>query len=409
MKRLRLGLLSTARINGAILAAAAATGCFDVAAVASRDATRAEAYAREHGIGRSYGAYDELLTDPDLDAVYISVPNRMHHEWTMRSLTAGKHVLCEKPYSRHAAEVEKAFACARERGLILTEGLMHRHHPQTMLVSSVVARGSIGSVRTIRATFAVQMRGPDDPRLQPDVDRGSLMEAGCYCVSWSRLIVGEPTQAYGEQVLDRAGVDVAFQGTLRFPHDQVAHLETSFLRPRSQHLEVVGDEGVIVVEAPFRPDWGGSVFLQRPGGADPVRLAVPEASAYELELANFADAIAGECEPLLGWDDAVGQARTIDALAAICRGRPSDRGLICGLRVRRSGRPGWGRRTGRPRFAPRHLRDDLVFEVPGQDQHVVGAILEQVARASGSAGASPAGTGPACAVSGRPCTARGPA
>ena len=128
---LRLGLLSTARINGSILAAAAAGGRATVVAVASRDLARAQAYAAEHGIPRSHGSYEALLEDTDVDAVYVPLPNRLHHEWTMHALEAGKHVLVEKPYSRRPADVDEAFGEADRRGLVLMEAFMYRHHPQT--------------------------------------------------------------------------------------------------------------------------------------------------------------------------------------------------------------------------------------------------------------------------------------
>ena len=136
-----VGLLSTANINREILAAAATTEKLGVVAVASRDHARAADYAREHGIPRAHGAYDALLADPGVDAVYISLPNGLHHEWTMRALAAGKHVLCEKPYSRHPVEVVEAFAAADAAELVLMEAFMYRHHPQTRIVTDLIRRG----------------------------------------------------------------------------------------------------------------------------------------------------------------------------------------------------------------------------------------------------------------------------
>ena len=133
------GLLSTAPINEKLLAAAGETDRADVIAVASRDAARAEAYASEHGIDRAYGGYDALLEDPEVEAVYVSLPNGLHVEWALRALEAGKHVLCEKPMSRCAAEVEQAFDRADASGLVLSEGFMWRHHPQTQKLLELLA------------------------------------------------------------------------------------------------------------------------------------------------------------------------------------------------------------------------------------------------------------------------------
>jgi D-xylose 1-dehydrogenase (NADP+, D-xylono-1,5-lactone-forming) len=308
---LRLGLLSTARINGEILAGAARSGRVEVVAVASRDLPRAEAYAREQGLTRAHGSYEALLADDEVDAIYIPLPNGLHHEWTLRSLEAGKHVLCEKPYSRRPAEVEEAFDAADRAGLVLMEAFMYRHHPQTRVVADLVAGGAVGRLRTIRASSGFVLPA-GDVRFDAELDGGALMDVGCYCVSGSRLLAGEPERAYGEQVVGETGVDLAFHGTLRFPGEVVAQFDCSFVQARGQRLAAVGDEGKLVVESPFRPDWGGEVSLVR--GDETTRVDVPEGRMFALELENFAGAIAGDAPQLLGRADALGQARAIDAL-----------------------------------------------------------------------------------------------
>lgn len=317
----RLGLLSTARINREILSGAASADRVDVVAVASRERARAEAYAHEHGIARAHGSYDDLLADGEVDAVYISLPNALHHEWTVRALQAGKHVICEKPYSRDPFEVERAFDVADKEGLVLTEAFMYRHHPQTTVVKQLVDDGRVGRVRLVRSAFTFRLTDECDVRLQPDLGGGALMDVGCYCVSGSRLIAGEPERAEGEAVVDSTGVDVAFYGTLRFPGDVVAQFDASFVAPQRQELTVFGDEATLVVGAPWRVDWGGPLELHREGGTELIQ--VPCAGAYELELDNLADAIAGTAPALLGREDALGQARTIDALYRAAETRAS--------------------------------------------------------------------------------------
>ena len=309
---MRLGLLSTANINRAILAGAARTGRVDVVAVASRDAGRADAYAAEHGIATAHGSYEALLADPDVEAVYVSLPNGMHHEWTMYALAAGKHVLCEKPYTRHPHEAEEAFDAADAAGLVLAEAFMYRHHPQTARVARLVADGAIGRLCAVKATFTFPLRDLSDVRALPELDGGALMDVGCYCVSGIRLLAGEPEHVRGEQVTGTTGIDMAFHGTLRCAGDVVGQFEATFRSPQRQSLEAVGEDGVLVVEAPWRVDWGGSVTLRRDGATELVE--VDEADAYTLELENLADAIEGRAPALLGRADAVGQARAIDAL-----------------------------------------------------------------------------------------------
>ena len=149
-------------------------------------------------------------------------------------------------------------------------------------------------------------------RALPELDGGALMDTGCYCVSGSRLVAGEPVSVLAEQVTGPTGVDMGVYGTMRFAGDVVSQIETSFLAPRRQHLELVGEEGVLIAESPFRVDWPGELRLVRDDEVTVVD--VPEANSYRLELENLADAIDGVSEPLLGRADALGQARAIDAL-----------------------------------------------------------------------------------------------
>jgi D-xylose 1-dehydrogenase (NADP+, D-xylono-1,5-lactone-forming) len=308
----RLGLLSTANINRQILGGAAGTDRVDVVAVGSRDGAKAQAYAAEHGIERAHASYEALLEDTGVDAIYISLPNGLHHAWTLRALEAGKHVLCEKPYTRHPAEAEEAFAAAEKAGLVLMEAFMYRHHPQTKAVRRLVDEGAVGRVLAVRTTFSFALTDMTNVRAVQDLAGGALMDVGCYCVSGSRLVAGEPVSVLADQVVGETGVDMALYGTMRFAGDLVGQFEASFLAPERQLLEVVGDAGVLRVAAPWRVDWGGDMTLERDGSTEIV--PVEEANSYTLELENLADAIEGRAAPLLGRDDAVAQARVIEAL-----------------------------------------------------------------------------------------------
>jgi predicted dehydrogenase len=310
---LRLGLVSTARINDQILSAARGSDRVDVVAVASRDGARARAYAREHGIDAAYGSYEALLEDDGVDAVYVSLPNRLHHEWTLAALDGGKHVLCEKPYSRRPQEVEEAFDRADAAGLVLMEAFMYRHHPQTARIKALVEEGVVGRVRLVKSAFRFVLSDQGDVRADPALDGGALMDVGCYCVSGSRYLAGEPERVRGEQVLGPTGIDLSFHGTLRFPGDVVAQFDCSFALPRFQHLEVVGEQGRLVVDSPWRADWPGEVRIVGTDGAV-TRVDVPQADAYLCELENLADAVEGTAPALLGRADALGQARVLEAL-----------------------------------------------------------------------------------------------
>jgi D-xylose 1-dehydrogenase (NADP+, D-xylono-1,5-lactone-forming) len=311
----KLGFLSTAAINRLLLNGARASDDVDVLAVASRDHSRASFYAREHGIERAYGNYEELLADPDVEAVYVPLPNSLHVDWSIRALEAGKHVLCEKPFSRRPADVQRAFDVAERAGLVLMEAFMYRHHPQTMRVKELVEEGAIGRLRAAHAVHAFDLlarSGPEDIRLSAELEGGALMDVGCYCVSYFRLLAGEPEHVVAEAVPAETGVDLAFHGLLRFAGDVVTQFVCSFALPPRQHLELYGDKGTLVIEAPWRLDLGGGLLLRR--GAEAEQVEVAEADSYRLQLENLAAAIRGEEAALLGREDALAQARTIAAL-----------------------------------------------------------------------------------------------
>jgi xylose dehydrogenase (NAD/NADP) len=318
----RWGLLSTALINEAILAGAAESSEVDVIAVASRNEERARAYADEHGLERSYGSYEGLLGDPDVEAVYISLPNSLHVEWTLRALEAGKHVLFEKPFSKYPDQVEEAFERADAAGLVISEGFMWRHHPQTRRLVELIDAGVAGRVRIVRTTFAFDLateRGTGDTRFDPALDGGALMDVGCYCISGLRLVAGEPVRARGEQVIGPSGVDVVFTGALAFADEVLGHFDCGFVVPRRAGLEVVGEEATILVPDPFTPRTLG-IDVLRPG-AELERIAIESANSYRLELENVSAAIRDEAPLLLGRADAVGQARTIAELYASAAAR----------------------------------------------------------------------------------------
>jgi D-xylose 1-dehydrogenase (NADP+, D-xylono-1,5-lactone-forming) len=301
----RWGILGTGDINTRFLAGARLVDTADFVAVGSRTAARAGDFAKRHGIPRALGSYEELLADPDVEAIYNTLPNSLHHEWTLKSLAAGKHVLCEKPYSRHPAEVKEAFDAADRAGLILSEAFMWRHHPQVRrLVESLPA---IGPLQTIRATFSYVQEGSADIRLRPDLDGGSLMDVGCYCVSGLRLVAGEePDLVYGIGAPGPSGVDVRFSGLLHFPSGVVGEFTSGFT---SEHhtLEAIGGAGSVLLTNPWK---SLPVSIVRDGFENQLETD----DFYQLEVENLSRAIRGEGAPLLGRADAMGQARALDAL-----------------------------------------------------------------------------------------------
>jgi xylose dehydrogenase (NAD/NADP) len=317
---LRLGLLSTARINAKLAAGARASSRAEVVAVASRKLERARAQAGELGIGRAHGSYEALLADPGVDAVYISLPNELHHEWSLRALAAGKHVLCEKPYSRSAAEVQEAFSLAASAGLVLAEALMWRHHPQTLRLAELVAGGAVGELRLVRAAFSFTVDDPRDERLLEGSAGGGLMDVGCYCVSAARLLAGEPVSVTAQQVATPAGVDRRLVATIAHEDGALTHFDCALDLPDRSELEAIGSAGVLSVRDPWH---GVATGIElRVAGRLAERYETDPADPYGCELDDFAGAVAGEHPPRLGLADALGQARAIHAvLSAAVEGR----------------------------------------------------------------------------------------
>ena len=309
---MNLGIISTADINRKVIPGAHASQKVDLVAVASRNRKRAEAYAREWEIERAYGSYEELLDDPGIDAVYISLPNTMHVEWSIAALEAGKHVLCEKPLTRTPEDAKAAFDAADRAKRYLMEAFMWRHNPQTKRLRELIDEGAVGEVRLIRSVFSYSLYDADNIRLRTDVEGGALMDVGCYCVSGSRLAAGtEPESVYGSAWFGPSGTDWVFTGVLRFPGDVQATFDCGTALPNRDELEVVGSEGSLFLDDPWHCN-KPVIEHRTEEGVEKIR--VKREDSYRLQLENLSDAIVGEAQPLLGRADAMGQARALEAL-----------------------------------------------------------------------------------------------
>ena len=307
----RWGIVSTADINRKVIPGAKASPKVELVGVASRAQDRAEQYASWWEIPRAYGSYEALLADDDIDAVYISLPNTMHCEWSIKALEAGKHVLCEKPLSRHPEEVAAAFDAADRTGRLLSEAFMWRHNPQTTRLKELVDQGAIGELRLVRSTFSYGLYDESNIRLRTDVEGGALMDVGCYTVSGSRFLAGEPERVFGEAWYGPSGTDWVFAGTMRFVGDVIASFDCGTALPNRDELEAIGSEGSLFIDDPWHCLSPG-IELRRDGEVERIELE-PEDS-YRLELENMSDAIRGTGELLLARDDAIGQARVLEAL-----------------------------------------------------------------------------------------------
>jgi D-xylose 1-dehydrogenase (NADP+, D-xylono-1,5-lactone-forming) len=308
---LRIGLLSTAKINGSLLGGArAAADVAEVTAVASRDPGRARDYAAEQGIARAHGSYEELLADPEVDAVYVSLPNSLHVEWSIRALQAGKHVLCEKPLSRHPEDVERAFDAAEDAGRVLMEAFMWRHTPQADKLLELLPR--VGTLRLVRAAFSFPERQPGDVRLNRDLEGGALMDVGCYCVSAARLIAGSPEAYAAREVVGPGGVDLLFTGAMHHAGHVLSHFDCGMTTAPRDELEVVGTDGSLFLDDPWHNRQ--PVIEVRDADGSVERIELDAVNPYGCELRELAALVAGERPPRFGREDAVEQAHAIARL-----------------------------------------------------------------------------------------------
>jgi len=313
----RWGILSTANIGRAILRGIGLSKDSCVHAVASREWTRASEWAKEQGIPRAFGAYDDMLESGEIDVVYNPLPNSLHAEWTIKALEAGLSVLCEKPFTVNAEEARRVAAVAKRAGRVVAEAFMYRFHPIYEEVLSLVRDGAIGEVMTIRSTFAFRLEDRSNIRASKELAGGALMDVGCYCVNLARLIAGcEPIEAQAFE--RRTTVDDTLLGALRFPNGILSQFQCSIENRAGSGTEIVGTAGKILIEKPWFPgEDQGQIIVQR--GDKREELSTPGANCYHLEIDDFV--AAHRTHRTLRWpvEDAVANMAVIDALYASAR------------------------------------------------------------------------------------------
>jgi predicted dehydrogenase len=321
-KVLNWGLLSTARINSALIPPLTASKRNQLVAVASRSQETADNYAREWDIPRAYGAYQALLADPEIDVIYNSLPNRLHAEWTIKAVEAGKHVLCEKPLALHTGEVDAIQAAARKQGRVVMEAFMYRHHPQTLKVQELVKNSSLGAVKLIRGSFSFVLSRQKDIRLDPALGGGSIWDVGCYPISYARSVLGaNPLEVFGWQATSRTGIDETFVGQMRFDNDVLAQFDSSFVIPLRSFMEIVGSEGILTIPSAFKPQATENIYMT--SGNQTETIVIEGGELYIGEVENMADAILLGREPRISLDDSRANVAVILALLESARmGKP---------------------------------------------------------------------------------------
>ena len=320
---LNWGLLSTARINRALIPPLRASKRNQLLAAGSRSQQTADQYAQEWKIPRAHGSYEALLADPEIDVIYNSLPNHLHAEWTIKAVEAGKHVLCEKPLALNVNEVDTIQKAAQKHGRVVAEAFMYRHHPQTHQVLELIRRGSIGTLKLLRGSFTYVLTGGTDVRLDPAMGGGSIWDVGCYPISYARTVVGEdPLDVFGWQVRGPTGIDETFVGQMRFAGDIHAQFDSSFAIPFQTFMEIVGSEGTLRIPKPFKPGIHEKLYLTRGDATETIRVRGQE--LYIGEVEDMADAILLGREPRVSLKDSRTNVAVITALLESAQtGRPA--------------------------------------------------------------------------------------
>jgi xylose dehydrogenase (NAD/NADP) len=303
--KLRWGLLSTARINSALIDPIRRANRSELTAIASRSLASAQSYAEQWGIPRSFGSYEEMLADPEIDAVYISLPNGLHCEWTLKAAQTGKHVLCEKPLVVSIEEMNQVEAAARQNGVTIFEAFMYLHHPQTLMVKEMIQGGRIGQLVTIESSFNFNLPPSQatNVRLQPSLTGGSLWDVGVYPNSMAIVMSGgqAPVEIWAHQLTGESGVDVGMRAQLRFANDVIAQISSGFRTPFRQGATFIGDQGIIHVADPWKPGVDGQpsqVTIADLKGASET-ISTPGINPYGCEVAAMEACVLDGAAPVL--------------------------------------------------------------------------------------------------------------
>jgi predicted dehydrogenase len=317
MRKVRWGVLSTADIGIKKVIPAMQRGKYcEIVAIASRHLEKARAAARQLGIPKAHGSYEDLLADPDVEAVYIPLPNHLHVPWSIQALQAGKHVLCEKPIGMTAAEARELLVAARQRPhLKVMEAFMYRHHPQWQRARKLVAQGQIGELRTIQTFFAYYNVDPANIRNTAEIGGGGMMDIGCYCISLSRFLFdAEPQRVLGTIEFDpKFKTDRLASAILDFGRGTSTFTCATQLAPY-QRVNILGTEGRVEIEIPFNAPPDRPCHMWHQHGTDVEEIVLDICDQYTIQGDLFSLAVLDDTEVPTPLDDAVGNMEVIEAV-----------------------------------------------------------------------------------------------
>ncbi len=320
MEKLNWGVLGGARIVRKVIPALQASKNGVVVGIASRTESKARDLADKYNLSRAFGGYEALLASPEIDAVYLPLPNMLHLEWTLKALGAGKHVLCEKPLAVTAAECETIGRVADEKGLKVLEGFMYRFHPRFERLQQLMGAGVVGETRFIRVAHSFAAEGDENIRWFSALGGGALLDVGCYCVDISRMLTGEEpvkVSAFATYVdaADGGRVDTSVAGLMRFPGGSVALFDCGVDLERRNLLEITGTEGRLYLDHPFSLAYEDSVIEEHHFGHDTLTHVVEGENHFVRMAEHFAESVLSGAPLRYSVTGAADNLRVLEALA----------------------------------------------------------------------------------------------
>jgi predicted dehydrogenase len=327
-EKIRWGVLGAARIaHDYVIPAINLSANGRVTAIASRSESKLSQFSKEFGIEDTFLTYEDMLDSADIDAVYIPLPNNLHHRWTIEAARRKKHILCEKPAALNVAQCKEMISTCESNGVLFMEGYMYRFHPQFDVLKDEMESGIIGKILHVRSAFWFKLEDLSDIRYQKETGGGALFDLGCYCVSASRLILGsepsfiEATSKFNEM----KDVDEITIGMMKFPGSKFASFDCGFLAPLHSRLYVIGGEGLIEMPEAFEFPQQPRLVVFKNGSVTPTKIIkIEQANAYKLMVEHFADCILHNKSPLYDASDALRNMMTLENILASSRSKNSE-------------------------------------------------------------------------------------
>lgn len=312
-----LGYARIARLNA--IPAMGRAGNAELVAVASRDPNKLAECASNFSMARLHLKYEDLLADPDVDAIYIPLPNSLHKDWTIAALRAGKHVLCEKPLAMNAAEAHEMAAVSRDTGKLLMEAFMYRYTERMQRAREVIASGELGTLRHINASFRFFLDRPNTIKMHPELGGGALYDVGCYPVNLLGMLTGKvPARCHALAEMEH-GVDVNLSALMQYDNGLIANIHCGFNAQGHMHATVVGTQGVMEIDDTFL-DAAGEILVRTQAGSRSI--AVDQSDRYAAEFRDFSAAILEERQPLLSLDESIRNLEVLDMIFASLHANP---------------------------------------------------------------------------------------